>query len=148
MICTRSIVFGLSLGVCLWTLPALAAPPWDGNYRTQGVDELLNTDSSATQINGWQGKDPGSFAAQQILADARLARQLAANSSPADSENLVSNGVVGKKEHHANPLLSGLIAVGAMLVLSAVALLIWSRIVQYREMREAPTPMAFNYPRL
>jgi hypothetical protein len=29
-----------------------------------------------------------------------------------------------------------------------VILLIWSRIVHYREMRNAPPPIAFDYPRI
>jgi hypothetical protein len=140
-------IFGIAIAVGLWTLPASAAPS-DGSHRTQALDELLHRDATSGQLEGWHPNTAASYNGQQIVNDARLARQLAAQDSITDEDALSGPSLATKKHHRLHPIVVGLLAVGAILVLSTVVLLIWSRIVQYREMRDAPSPMAFNYPRV
>ena len=133
-----------AIAIGLWCLPATAAPPSNGSNRTQSLDELLNTDTSSSQLSG--ARDARSYGAQQILVDAQLAHQLETNSADSDAD-LSPSRIGAKKGHHVHPVVIGLVAFGALSVLCAAVLLIWSRIVHYREMRDAPLPMAFNSPR-
>ena len=129
---------GIGFAVGLWSLPALAE---EGTPRTQSLDELLNSNSSSS----WHSGGAISYDAEQIVSDARLAQQLNDDSQTAEVVGIAGTG--GKK-HHLHPVMIGLLAFGGVLVLTAAVLLIWSRIVQYREMRDAPSPMAFNYPQI
>ena len=136
-----------AIALGLWCLPAMAAPPSNSTYRSQSVAELLNTDTTSGQLSG--AKTAGSYGAQQILADAQLASQLESSAAPADSDSQLAYARLrGTKEHHLNPLLIVVAAGGAILLAFAMVLLIWSRIVHNREMRDVPAPMAFNYPRI
>jgi hypothetical protein len=133
----------LAISIVFSGHPVSAAPPSDVSPRTESLDELLNSGSTSSQFDRYANN----YGAQQIVSDARLAQQLAEDSKTTDGDApTVASSVV--KKHHLPPIAIGLLAVGAILVLSAMVLLIWSRIVQHRELRDAPSPMAFNYPRI
>lgn len=137
-------VLGIAIGVGLSGLPASAAPSPDGTLRTQTVDELFNSESTAGQSD--RSTDGAiSYGARQIVSDARLAERLTENSN-ADIE--AKSVAASAKKHHLPTIVIGLIAIGAMLVLGAVVLLFWTRIVHRREMHNAPSPMVFNHPRI
>jgi len=115
-----------------------AAPAGEDVYRPQGLDDLLNANAASNVREG------GVFGAGQAVADAKST----ANSTHRSSDEIGLAGVGGNKSHQLKAWVIALVAVAGFLLLSAVALLIWSRIVHYREMRQAAVPMAFNYPRI
>ena len=135
----------IALGVGLWGVPALAAPSSEGNLRTQTVDELFHSDSASGSFDRSM-KGAIGYGARQIVGDTRLAEQLADDSNTSNFE--AKTVATSAKKHHLPTMVIGLIAIGAILILGAVVLLIWSRIVHYREMHNAPPPMAFDYPRI
>lgn len=131
------IVLGLAVVVGFWNSAAVAA---EQTPATQSLDELLNKQPSSS----WRSDAPASYEARQITSEARLAEQMTDHSQSANDAEIVG-ATVPTKKLHLHPAMIGLLAFGGLLVLTAVALLVWSRIVQQREMRDAPSPMAFNH---
>ncbi len=122
-----------------------ADSPGADTYQPPSVDEAMSEDSSTGQLNNWRPHGDGGYNAQQIVNDARLAHQFTNGSKLADGE-LMPSGVGIKKHHQLNPAIIVAIAVGGVIVLLTVVLLIWSRIVSYREMRDSPGTFQISGP--
>lgn len=140
-----SSILALSFAVAVgfWALPASAATSSDASPRTQSLDELLHTNSSS-DFDGFSAK---SYAARQFVSDAHMAQQLADDSKAAGFDATATGSAAGKK-HHLPVIAIVSLAIGGIFVLSSLVLLVWSRIVHYREMRDTPPPAAFNFPRI
>lgn len=121
-----------------------ADAPSSDSYKPPSVDETLNDDSTTSQSN-LPASGEGSFGAQQIVNDARLAHQLTTPSNPAN-DDLISGSSGIKKSKHSSLVMIIALAVGGFVLAVALLVFAWSRIVNYREMRDSPAAFQFTNP--
>jgi hypothetical protein len=142
---SSAVLAGIAIAVACCCLSASAATPSTESPGTNGLGELTNSNSEAARSERWKTHPEGWYAEQQIVGDAELARQLIDNAKAANDETL--DGASPRvKTHHLHSATIVLLAIGGFLLFSIAVLLVWSRIVHYREMRDAPPPSPFNYP--